>query len=301
MNKFNSTQEQIRFLIDRLQTIVTPTTNEDCCDTTSTTDSLQESTLSALIGDSPGGQSLVSYLHKNYKLSNTADWHELTKNTKRVQWEMFKEFPNSFIVIMGRNAVVAIKPLPKAGTAPYQNDPTGNYGDNTRLYYVVGFRQDQRIDNEFLVVPEKPKKMTADEYADLEHRILQQRQVTISPNAPATKYDIRRGGIPFGRDPVPNFFDRIKKVLGGINAIYVSTTRQEMPRGTDVKGYVKNYKPGEIPAKDITDPSRPGTHGAVPADVIAQRGEKWASDQEEQPLTPLQAAKARRVGRALPK
>lgn len=237
--KFASLTEQIRFFSNRLDRIDEGLKynfiSDSDIDDIIKESLLSESTLSSFLGGTPGGQSLVRFLHSNYKLSNYADWHELKVpgkktggNVDRIYWNTFKQYPNRFIVIQGRTGVVALKPLPAASTPAFSNEPTGAEGDNTRLYHIVGFSEDQRIDNQFIIVPDKPKSMSADEYGALKHRIEAQRHATIAPDAAATKFDIPRGGMPFKGDPRgENFFDRVKQVLGGINAIYVSTTRIE--------------------------------------------------------------------------
>lgn len=265
----------------------------------------EASTLSRLIGDSPGGQNMVQWLHKSYGLSNTADWNEIGRGAERVQWKMFKEYPDQFIVVSGKTAVVAIKPLPKKGDRDDNTKQTA--GDTTIEYEIVGFQRDQRIDNLFWVIPPSYQEMDTQERAKYDamkdskkaeydrerQEAIDGRAATTQRGAPPTKFRITRGGLPFKKDSTANFFDRVKEVLGGINAIYVSTGRQDVRgggiRSTMDKRAEKAYVMGkgsmveprsaftvpDTPKGELVDPSRRATAGAVPRDLQKARAEKY--------------------------
>ena len=225
---------------------------------------LDESTLSSLIGGSPGGQALTTWVHKGFGISNTADFEEITKDVAgRLYLRQFKEYEDQVVVVQCQTGSVAFKPheeFYKARRADPKFGPGHDFkGDTTTLYTVVGFKNDQRVDN--LLIPDPKladmkepgvKKSSEEMQADLEtaqEKVAKQRATMLNPNAPPTVFKITRGGQPFKADPNDNFFDRIKSVLGPVTRVLVSSQSfQKIPK-KDVKGFVKGeYKPGIVPA-----------------------------------------------------
>lgn len=228
---------------------------------------LSESTLSKVIGGSPGGQNVLKWLHNVHKLSNTAEVSEITPATGRVQLKQFKNNPDHFMVVVGRRAVMAMKPDEKymarkmeeprkKGAKPYNPSE-----DTSLLYQVIGFAKDERIDNLLIPLPNLDDfDGDRNQYELAVQAVEEKRRQVINFNAPATKMTFKRGGKPFAKDPYNNFFDTIKQAVGGINAVYIVSGRSSGPNRqpggekTDVKGFVKGYEPGEAPEKTIAGP-----------------------------------------------
>ncbi len=243
---------------------------------------IQESTLSKLIGTDPGGQDMVRWLHSHDKLSNTADFGEISRKTGRIQWQMFKSHPDQFLIVTGPSAVVAIK--------PEDSDPEQDRSrDGTLKYNVVGFQKGERIDNLLVPLPDpdskefkvgKGKNAEVDKakYQDAVKAVKAQHGKSLNLDAPPTKIASTRGGLPFGTDTrgAHNIFGRIKEVLGGIDGIFASTGRVSGMDKKDVKGYVKDYEPGQVPKGDISPEfGEPGAgerkSGGIERDKIGAR------------------------------
>lgn len=247
---------------------------------------IQESTLSKLIGNDPGGQDMVRWLHSHDKLSNTADFGEITKGadgTGRVYWQQFKRHPDQFLIVSGANAIVAIK--------PEDSDPEIDRSrDGTLMYNVVGFQKGERIDNLLVPLPDPESKEfkvgkgknaedNKEKYQAAVKAVKAQHNKTINKDAPPTKIASTRGGLPFGNDRrgAHNIFGRIREVLGGIQGIYSSTSHVGDMDKKDVKGYVKDYEPGKVPKGDISGEfGEPNTGkrkgGGIERDKINKRG-----------------------------
>lgn len=216
------------------------------------------STLSRLIGDSPGGQNLVRWLHKRDRLSATAAWSEVTPATGRVQWKGFKSDPDHFLIVHGKSAVIAIKPdeqymADKEAEAQQKGKEYNPSSDNSLLYQVVGFARDKRIDNLLIPMPElKDFKKSDNPEADFKAAVdatKKKRAMMLNPDAPATKITGQRGGKPFDRDVTDNIFDLIKDVAGGINAIYTvsgTVADKPMPKRAQAAA-IAGHAPGEVP------------------------------------------------------
>lgn len=215
------------------------------------------STLSRLIGDSPGGQNLVNWLHKKDRLSASAAWSEVTPETGRVQWMGFKSGADHFLVVQGRTAVVGIKPdeqymASREQEARRKGKEYNPSKDNTLIYTVVGFARDQRIDNLLIPMPAPEDFKDSDspeaDFKAAEAEVKAKRAMMLNPDAPATKISGKRGGKPFGKDPYENIMDRIKEVTGGINAIYTvggnvaDTPMSKRSQASAIAGHV----PGEV-------------------------------------------------------
>lgn len=248
---------------------------------------LSESTLSKLIGDSQEGQQLARWLHKNEKLSNTAEYGLLTRGTGRVQWKMFKSNADNFLIVKGDDAVIAIKP--DAGVMAANREKAASRGknynpstDNEQLYQLVGYNANERIDNQLIPYPDPAdfgfneieiKQLSKDprgflaarpglvssqskykEYADAIAKVDKIHKQAISNAAPPTRIISGRGGVPFKMDHAGcphNLFDRIKQVLGNNMTIYTAVSHlSDVPKDS-VKGLVGGYKSAEIPKGDI--------------------------------------------------
>ena len=164
---------------------------------------IQESTLSRLIGDSPGGQNLVRWLHNHDKLSNTADYDESPVKGQRIQWQMFKNSPDHFLIVSGSNGVVGIKPSKEHIDAGYaqKGDKYNPSRDNSLPYQVVAFRKDQRVDNLLIPDPDDPR-----------------RKKVLNADAAPTIITAR-GGVPSVPDPrgEHNIFDQMKEAIGPVS------------------------------------------------------------------------------------
>lgn len=215
------------------------------------------STLSRLIGDSPGGQNLVNWLHKQDRLSASAAWSEVTQETGRVQWMGFKSGADHFLVVQGRTAVVGIKPdeqymASREQEARRKGKEYNPSKDNTIIYRVVGFARDQRIDNLLIPMP-APEDFKDSDNPEADFKaaaadVTAKRSMMLNPNAPATKISGKRGGKPFGKDPYENIMDRIKEVTGGINAIYTvggNVADQPMSK-RDQAAAIAGHTPGQV-------------------------------------------------------
>lgn len=217
---------------------------------------IAESTLSKIIGDSPGGQNLVRWLHNHDKLSNTAEYDESPVKGQRIQWQMFKNSPDHFLIVSGSNGVVGIKPSKEHIDRGYEvkGDKYNPSKDNSLPYQVVAFRKDQRVDNLLIPDPEDPR-----------------RKKVLNPDAAPTIITAR-GGVPGTADPrgEHNIFDQMKEAIGTLQAVYIASRRSQGIPKKDVKGFVKGYTSSEVPPKAISGGSG-DAEGAIERGKLAQR------------------------------
>lgn len=259
----------------------------------------EASTLDRLIGDSPGGKNLITWLHSKFGLSATATWNSHPPGKLRMQMKMFKENPDQFVVVSASQGVAAIKPDEKHIAQRKQKDPDYNpAGDNTLKYEVVAFKKDERVDN-LIVSADKPnpaefktkiykKGEENPEYQQALKDWTAKHGKTLSPDAVPTKTSIR-GGVPGKKDTQNpnNFFDNLEQVLGRIQAIYV-TGGHESAAGPmsrrEQKGLtrriMRRQSPQEVGAADFAGPehqpvdpelSRVSSQGAIDRAKVAQR------------------------------
>ena len=122
---------------------------------------LDESSLSKKIGDQPGGQKLVQWLHRKHKLGNEADLQPQPFN-ERMLWKEFKRNPDNFVVVAATNGVAGIKPYEKmikdrmeaARKKGKEYDPGG---DSTLQYQIIAFTDDgQQVDPALLQPAREP-------------------------------------------------------------------------------------------------------------------------------------------------
>lgn len=263
---------------------------------------LAESTLSRLIGGTPGGQALVAYLHKKHRLSNTADYTEHPLYTldrkgqqkpsgERVQWRDFKWNPDYFMIIQGTQGVAGIKPFEedikrgqeRAAKRGVDYDPAF---DNTLRYQIVAFEKDRQIDPALLKSLGQQPGSEDDDAGD-------------EPVSDPTVMRAR-GGLPSGKDTrnLNNIFDKLSTFIGRINAIYYArTARPEQRRSGEfkdfdiqVRGQEGPLRPGErrykdLPAAKVKEPGPQQFGGAVEREKIAGR----ADARKPQEIAPEQA------------
>lgn len=105
---------------------------------------LAESSLSKLIGSAPGGQSLVRFLHKKYRLANDAEYEEIPA---RLHAEGIKANKDNFAIIVGTNGVAGIKPV-DADWDRAVADVRNPSKDRTMRYIVVWSANNEPIETE---------------------------------------------------------------------------------------------------------------------------------------------------------
>ena len=108
MKTFNSVGEEIRYFTHKVEEVEDQQLEENIVRDLIES-YLQESSLSKMIGDTPGGQSLVKYMHSKHLLSNDANYEEQPFN-ERVMWTTFKDNPDNFFILSGTHGVAGIKP-----------------------------------------------------------------------------------------------------------------------------------------------------------------------------------------------
>ena len=209
---------------------------------------LNESTLSRLIGEVPGGQNLVRWMHGRHLLSNTAEYAS-QPFSERVLWTEFKNHPDQFMIISASNGVAGIKPNEadiKRGeaAAAKKNQSYNPARDNTLRYQIVAFRRDEQVDPALFRNPAEVER-------DADPTVMK-----------------ARGGMINKRDTRNEFniFDSLSDQIGSLQAVYISKGRITGLGKRDVKAFTKNYEPGGGQAAGIA-----GTHGGVEREKIAAR------------------------------
>jgi len=209
---------------------------------------LTESTLSKLIGDVPGGQHLVRWMHGRHLLSNTAEYVS-QPFSERVMWTEFKNHPDQFMIISASNGVAGIKPNEadiKEGEAKAARKGTvyNPARDNTLRYQIVAFRRDEQVDPALFRNPAEVER-------DADPTVMK-----------------ARGGMINKRDTRNEFniFDSLADQIGSLQAVYISTSRITGLRKRDAKGFTKGYEPGAGQRAGL-----PGASGAIERDKIAAR------------------------------
>ena len=209
---------------------------------------LNESTLSKLIGEVPGGQHLVRWMHARHLLSNTAEYQS-QPFSERVMWTEFKNHPDQFMIISASNGVAGIKPNEadiKEGEAKAAKKGTvyNPARDNTLRYQIVAFRRDEQVDPALFRNPAEVER-------DVDPTVMKARGGMIG------KRDVRNEF---------NIFDSLADQIGSLQAVYISTSRVTGLGKKDVKGFVKGYEPGGGQRAGIA-----GTHGGIEREKIAAR------------------------------
>lgn len=171
---------------------------------------LDESTLSRMIGDTPGGQLLVRWMHRKHLLSNEASYDE-HPFSERMMWTEFKNHPDNFLIISGSQGVAGIKPNEADIQRGYerareQRKPYNPARDNTLRYQIVAFRKDGQVDPALLRDPREIER-------DADPTVMR-----------------ARGGMPSRKDvrQENNIFDRLAEQIGRLQAIYI--TREAVER-----------------------------------------------------------------------
>lgn len=209
---------------------------------------LTESTLSRLIGDVPGGQHLVRWMHARHMLSNTAEYISQPFE-ERVLWTEFKNHPDQFMIISASNGVAGIKPNEadiREGEAKAAKKGTvyNPARDNTLRYQIVAFRRDEQVDPALFRNPAEVDR-------DADPTVMKARGGMIG------KRDVRNEF---------NIFDSLADQIGTLQAVYISKSRITGLGKKDVKGFVKGYEPGGGQRAGLA-----GTHGGVEREKIAAR------------------------------
>lgn len=159
------------------------------------------STLSQMIGDTPGGQQLVRFMHKNHLLGSAVEWQEHPFG-ERVFWKQFKNHPDNFIIITGSVGVAAVKPFAddfergrqRKGAA--YNPST----DPSMRYQIIAYRKEGQVNPALF-------RATNDDAAERD------------PDPTVYK---ARGGRPSKKDTrnPENIFDRIGEQIGRLQGVY---------------------------------------------------------------------------------
>lgn len=139
MSKFSTISEQIRYFTSKLENlqeqVVEETLNWELLESV-----LDESSLSKMIGNTAGGQSLVRYLHRQHQLGNAANYEEVPE---RLHAQSIKADKDNFAIIVGTNGVAGVKPL----AADWDRSRTPER-DNTMRYVLVWATGDQGAESE---------------------------------------------------------------------------------------------------------------------------------------------------------
>lgn len=228
---------------------------------------------------SPGGRSLLKYLHSRFKLSPGLDVATVSKESGRgIWWDTFKTDPNNILLIKTARAFIAVKVNQKSFDS--------RVGKNSLMYDVVGFDNTGRIENLIIPDPElsdirsdieerlrntmpgakKDPSLDAqiDQQAKQEYdrelaRVEALRKETINDDALPTIISARRGGLHDRPDPrnTNNLFDRIRAMadkLGPIQETYVITGSFDIDKKPErlklrrrrIKDFLKKYSPGDV-------------------------------------------------------
>lgn len=246
----------------------------------------EASTLSKLIGGSPGGKHLISWLHKNDSLSSTASYQEITSTTGRVMFELFKSDPDHFLIIQTPKMTVGVKPSLEYATKAREKDPNYDPSKDKGLQYnVVAFNNNERLDNLIVPVPHLDDfKGSADPAGDYEKAkdevlALRNNKVGLNLNAPAAKITVRRGGKPFSKDTrnPENIFDLIRLAGGGINRVFAASgegpslgIERDRPK-KELRQLKKNYRGQYEPTGEVPKSSYPVGSNVERAKIAARR------------------------------
>ena len=139
MSTFSTISEQIRYFTSKLENLQEQALEESL--TWELLESmLSESSLSKMIGNTPGGQSLVRYLHRQHQLGNAANYEEVPE---RLHAQSIKADKDNFAIIVGTNGVAGVKPL----AADWDRSRTPER-DNTMRYVLVWATGNQSAESE---------------------------------------------------------------------------------------------------------------------------------------------------------
>jgi hypothetical protein len=137
--KFNSISEQIKHYTTLLESLQEQSLEEqqnwELLEAL-----LDESTLSRMIGQTPGGQSLVRYLHRTHRLGNDAEYIEIPE---RVHASLIKASKDNFAIVIGTSGAAGIKPVEQDWER--SNNPER---DNTMRYVLVWATESQGAESE---------------------------------------------------------------------------------------------------------------------------------------------------------
>lgn len=187
---------------------------------------LSESSLSRMIGETPGGQLLVRWMHRKHLLSNDASYMD-HPFSERMMWTEFKNHPDNFLIVTGTNGVAGIKPNEADIQRGYERARKMNTSynparDNTLRYQIVAFRKDGQVDPALLRDPREVER-------DADPTVMR-----------------ARGGMPSKADVrnPNNIFDRLAEQIGRLQAIYIT-------RGSVEREKIAGRKPPESQPADL--------------------------------------------------
>lgn len=138
--KFNSISQQIKHYTTLLESLQEEQGLEESQTWELLEALLDESTLSRMIGQVPGGQSLVRYLHRTHRLGNDADYMEIPE---RVHASLIKASKDNFAIVIGTTGAAGIKPVEQDWDK--SNNPER---DNTMRYVLVWASENQGAESE---------------------------------------------------------------------------------------------------------------------------------------------------------
>jgi hypothetical protein len=249
-------------------------------------DTLEESTLSRLLGRKPGSKNLVSWLHKRGGLSNEAylvPQPLSTRTVDRLLWGQFKADPYNFIIISGENGVAAVKPnqasynerKAKAEKAGKQYNPSGDTG---LLYEVIAFKDDgTRVDPELL----RPSADRETQRTDADGNVI------TDPTVYKARMGLHTGS---DRQNPDNMFNLLNDQIGPLTTIWISTGTQptEFSEPTksqrDVGFYGQEPRSAELVAPGDVEGEHRGYQFKYPA---GERGKQaFRKELKTSPLSP---------------
>ncbi len=257
----------------------------------------EASTLSKLIGGSPGGQRLVSWLHKHDKLSSTATYDEITSKTDRVMFQLFKSDPDHFLIIQTAKMTVGVKPNLDYVTKSREKNPDYDPSSDKGLQYsVVAFNNEERLDHKISTLPSQDEFKNAGDpeaaYQAAKEKVLALRAAPgikmpkkkkgekKDEDAPTpTLITVKRGGKPFSRDTrnPENIFDLIREVGGGITRVFAASGKgpslgieRDRPK-KELRQLKKNYRGQYEPTGEVPKSSYPVGSNVERAKIAARR------------------------------
>jgi hypothetical protein len=201
--------------------------------------------LTRQIGKAPGGRKLIRLLHKNHRLSDVAVYEEHDMN-ERVLWQLFKNHPDNFQIVVGKTGVAGIKPFEddiKRGEANAKSkgrdyDPAY---DNKLRYQIVAFKGQDQVDPELLRIPVEPGEEP--EERDIDPTVMK-----------------ARGGIPGRPDPRnTNIFDSLREQIGELTKIIITrgaVEREKISQREKIKKG-ENFNPNTDYIAELTKKIKP--------------------------------------------
>jgi len=184
---------------------------------------IDESSLSKKIGDQPGGQKLVQWLHRKHKLGNEAELQPQPFN-ERMLWKEFKSNPDNFVIVAATGGVAGIKPYEKMikdrmEAARKKGKEYNPGGDSTLQYQIIAFTDDGRQVDPALLQPAR----APGEEREVDPTVMKARMGKIS-----------------GKDTQnpDNVFNLLSDQIGALRTVYLAAhavEREKMKGRADMK------------------------------------------------------------------